>query len=167
MNDYIKLPINNYPLELSAALLIIKNEGYRSMPYADTTGNKTIGYGFNMADLLGTWNTMKKTIAWEILFSKISILKGKLEEKIPFFSENCNYCLSAQIVLIDMAYNLGIYGLMAFNTFLGYIKQGDIASAIDDLKNNTEWYKQVPDRANRDIANLMECLNSNPPLLIL
>ena len=53
-----------------------------------------------------------------------------------------------QDVFADMAFNLGVHGLLEFNTFLGLIKAGNYEAAADDLAG-TLWAKQVGHRAAR------------------
>lgn len=59
-----------------------------------------------------------------------------------------------QDCLVNMAFNLGVHGLLGFNTFLGLLKAGDYKGAAEDLRG-TRWHRQVGDRAKR-IANQIE-----------
>ena len=53
-----------------------------------------------------------------------------------------------QDVLADMAFNLGVHGLLGFHTFLGFVETGKYAAASLDLRG-TAWYGEVGHRAQR------------------
>lgn len=130
---------------------LVPEEGYRGLLYDDKTGkdlykgcliqgNPTIGIGWNTAGkpislerakiiagwlVLDTWNELTTTLPWVY----------DLPEDV-------------QIAICDMAYNLGVPGLLKFTTFLSMIKTGNFAVASDDLKS-TLWAKQVGARADK------------------
>lgn len=51
-------------------------------------------------------------------------------------------------VLVDMAFNLGIHGLLEFDTFLLLVKEGSYSHAALDMMG-TAWAHQVGHRADR------------------
>lgn len=53
-----------------------------------------------------------------------------------------------QGVLVNMAFNLGVDGLLEWNTFLGLVKTAQYNAAADDMAQ-TPWASQVGDRAKR------------------
>jgi lysozyme len=59
-----------------------------------------------------------------------------------------------QGVLIDMAFNLGVSGLLAFSNTLRYIKNGDYMQAATNMLLS-KWAGQVKGRA-RELALQME-----------
>lgn len=53
-----------------------------------------------------------------------------------------------QRALYNMAYQLGVTGLLKFNTFMSLMQQGQFDEAADDLVT-TKWYTQSGNRAKR------------------
>ncbi len=53
-----------------------------------------------------------------------------------------------QRALANMAYQLGVSGLLKFNVFMSLMKDGKYKEASDDLET-TLWFKQSGDRAPR------------------
>jgi lysozyme len=53
-----------------------------------------------------------------------------------------------QAVLIGMAFQMGVKGLLAFTTTLGHIRVGRYAEAAVAMLEST-WAKQTPERAKR------------------
>ena len=134
------------------AVLLIKNaEGFRSIPYIDTTGNKTIGYGFNLSNpyFNDIGSTITETEADTVLTNYLNLFVYPYVS-IPNSSLNDNQFA----VIADMIYNLGIAGFNTFTTFIGYLNSGDINSAAGDLVG-TEWFTQVGLRGIRDVMNLL------------
>lgn len=56
-------------------------------------------------------------------------------------------------VLVNMAFNLGVSGLLGFHATLGWIKQGHYSSAASEMLLSV-WAAQVGDRATR-LARMM------------
>ena len=149
---------------MTLALMLIKNaEGFSNVPYKDSLGNWTIGYGFNMS--LPEFSDIKHIDEIEA----DSILRVRIMEISSGIINNISiteYGYGGKIntaILIDMAYNLGIEGLSLFNTFLSYLRLGKNAQAVADL-TNTLWYSQVKERAVRNCLNI---LLNNPNYLYL
>lgn len=57
-------------------------------------------------------------------------------------------------VLVNMAFNMGITGLLGFKNMLAAAKSGDYATAAAEMKSS-KWYAQVGSRAER-LADMME-----------
>ena len=56
-------------------------------------------------------------------------------------------------VMVNLAFDLGIHGLLGFHTLLGWIRQGHYASAAGEMQLST-WAEQAGDRASR-LARMM------------
>lgn len=146
---------------MSRALTLIKNaEGFSHTVYIDTTGHKTIGFGFNMEVMGITQEKMTVFEAVDILEKKVLEIRSQI-----FFEEKeiAKFTMNQKAVVLDMAYNLGVEGFFQFNDFLKYMDQGAYENAAVDLTNSL-WYKQVGQRAVRDILNL--CMNDEYLVLI-
>lgn len=63
---------------------------------------------------------------------------------------------TVKIVLINMAFNLGVNGLLGFHTTLGLIQSGNYIEASKQMLNS-KWAVQVGDRAKRLSKILASC----------
>jgi lysozyme len=118
-----------------------RDEGWRKLPYRDSVrGDWTIGCGFNLT----TVGLYDEEIEF-ILQNRVAKLTDTLKTKLPWFP---NIDSVRQGVLANMSYNLGFNGLEEFQGMLHAFAQGDWQTAADEMKNS-EWAKQVGDRAAR------------------
>lgn len=124
-----------------------KHEGFRSTIYRCTSGKLTIGYGFNLED---TGMTEKE--AGYLLSNKVREYKMKLFEKLTWIPEKLN--LPRQWVLINMAFNLGVPGLLLWKNTLSLIKAGDYKKA-SKMMLRSKWAKQVG-RRSKELSHQME-----------
>lgn len=124
---------------------ITMNEGYRKDLYYDTEGIPTIGIGFN---LLEGFTLEESTAVLKIRMRK-SI--AELCERIPAYLEVCQV---RKIVLLDLAYNLGISRLLRFKKMLAAIDQRDYQLAAKEMLDS-HYATQVKGRARRN-ARMME-----------
>ena len=116
------------------------HEGERLKPYRCTAGKLTIGVGRNLEDrgitvaesayLLGNdidshWRELVRALPWVERLDEVR-----------------------QRVLLDMAFNLGIGGLLGFKNTLATIKAGDYQKAAA-MMLDSKWARQVGRRADR------------------
>ena len=117
---------------------IRKHEGFRSKPYPDPIHGwdvPTFGIGF-------TYITEEE--AEYILKRRVESIKKQLTTLIFGFtslSENI------QNVLIEMAFQLGVAGLLKFRKTLAAIEKGDYEEAAKEMLDS-KWARQVPRRAS-------------------
>lgn len=116
--------------------LIKRHEGLRLLPYTDTTGHMTIGYGCNLEA------GITEAQAAALLQLKVIDIIDELGRYAWF--TGCN--LARQAVLLDMAYNLGVQGLLQFHIMLECVSRGDFAGAASQMAHS-EWARQVGVRA--------------------
>jgi lysozyme len=117
-----------------------RDEGIRTHPYTDTTGNLTIGVGRNLS--------VKGLTPEEIeflLLKDVHEVTIELEARLPWFQA---LDAARQGVIVNMAFNMGFSGLETFPKFLAAVAQGDWETAASEMLNS-EWAKQVGVRANR------------------
>ena len=123
---------------------IKKHEGFRGMPYDDSLGIPTIGYGTKLpiteheADLL--------------LKSRVYQKKEELERAEPFVKELPK---EKQDVLLEMSYQLGVGGLMKFRKMWKALKKFDYKEAAKEALDS-RWAKQTPKRAEELAGRLAE-----------
>jgi len=113
------------------------HESYRPRPYPDPiTGGKpwTIGYGF-------TYLSPDECEA--VLEIKIRKIARKLLKRIPNF---ISYPMRVKMVLIEMAYQMGVAGLLEFHDMLAALDRGDYDQAAAEIRNS-KLYRQTRGRA--------------------
>ena len=136
------------------------HEGFRDHIYKDSLGKATIGYGFLVAALSpdelklngGKVEPMSKEVAEKILNLKLKKLKKRVFQCLPWLQ---NKPQSVQDVLTEMAYQLGLAGLMGFRHTLSCIEAGDYAQAARNLKASL-LYRQTPKRVEDYIRGLRD-----------
>jgi len=130
---------------MSLIEMIKKHEGFRGMPYNDSLGFSTIGYG------------TKLPITEE---EAELLLKHRLDEKILELSEKEPFYLDlpekAQEVVANMAYQMGVGGVLKFKKMWAALKAGDYKKAAEEMLNS-RWAKQTPNRA-KELAEIMRSI---------
>ena len=140
--------------------LLKRHEGFRSHVYHCTANKRTIGYGYNIdANPLGlrayelerfkSKGISEKT-AENLLIDQVRNLKRALDQAIPWWS---TINQARRDVLIDMAYNLGLNGLLAFKKTLARIAAHDYTQASYEMLCSN-WAKQVKGRAE-ELSEIM------------
>jgi len=116
------------------------HEGERLKPYRCTAGKLTIGVGRNLEDRGITAEESAYLLnndiqrEWKALTTALPWVTGLNDVR--------------QRVLLDMAFNLGIAGLLKFKNTLATIQRGDFVKAADMMLDSL-WAKQVKGRAVR------------------
>lgn len=117
-----------------------RDEDLRNHPYRDSMGKLTIGIGRNLDD-----KGISDAEAYHLLDNDIEAVRAGLEQHIPWINELDE---ARRGVLMNMAFNLGVEGLMAFQNMLSAVKTGDWQTAAAEMKNS-RWWGQVGVRAER------------------
>jgi lysozyme len=107
-------------------------EGLKLKPYVCPAKKLTIGYGRNLQD-----NGISKNEAELLLENDLFNIKLLLEDKIKFFHLLDDV---RQNVLIEMAYNMGVTGLLKFKNTLNYLKNKDYEKASIEMLDS-QWHK--------------------------
>ncbi len=129
--------------------LIKKHEGYRGRVYKCTEGYDTIGYGFAIKDLVLT-----EDVCDTILEQKIDEILGRLQKLAPWVED---IHITAQTVIINMCYQMGVSGVMKFKKALSAMQSGDWETAARELLDS-KWARQTPNRAN-ELADMTRGIN--------
>lgn len=122
------------------------HEGNKRFPYRCTAGKLTIGVGFNLDDV----GLYPEEIQF-ILDNRVRLVRTRLVAELPWFGRLNDV---RQAVLIDMGFNLGVDGLLAFKRTLGSIERGDYKLAAEQMLES-KWARQVKSRADR-LSKMME-----------
>lgn len=129
----------------------------RLLAYEDTRGFLTIGVGRNLdsnplsADELAVIGhncrslPITKEQACILLVSDILTASTALDKYLPWWK---NLSEVRRRVLINMAFNLGIKGLMGLKQTLTMIRAGNYDMASDSMLQSA-WASEVPEQAKR------------------
>ena len=129
----------------SVVELIQRHEGLRLKPYKCTAGKVTIGFGRNLEDVGITAEE-----ATRMLHHDIAECIKQLET-IDGFSMLDEV---RRAVLIDMTYNLGFAGILAFKNMWRAVENRDYDKAAVEMLDS-KWARQVGQRALR-LSTMMQ-----------
>ena len=116
------------------------HEGERLKVYKCTAGKLTIGVGRNLEDRGITPEESSYLLENDLRTFQVELLR-----KLPWVADLDDV---RQRVLIDMAFNLGIAGLLTFKNTLAAIKRGDYEKGARGMLDS-KWASQVGKRAER------------------
>lgn len=123
---------------------LILHEGLKLKPYRCTAGKLTIGVGRNLED---------KGISRDEALMMLKNDVEEVEKALSTYTWFKNLDGIRQKVLIDMAFNLGVGGLMQFKKMIAAIEKSNYESAASEMMNS-KWAKQVGKRSDR-LATMM------------
>ena len=122
---------------------IKEHEGFRGEVYQDHLGFDTVGYGTKMP--------ITRKEATVLLRLRLTAMTEKLFDRQPIF----RYLPpEAQSILSEMAYQMGVAGLMKFKKTWDFLEDHDFQSASVEMLNS-KWHKQTPSRAE-ELASRMK-----------
>lgn len=121
------------------------DEGFSGTAYRDTAGILTVGYGRNL-DIRG----ITRDEAEFLLENDATRVAAEVEERIPWVYQMDGV---RKLVILNMAFNLGIGGLLKFQKMLSAAKAGDYVVAARQMQQS-KWYRQVGARAARLVSRM-------------
>jgi lysozyme len=125
---------------------IKQDEGWREHVYQDHLGYDTIGYGFLVDERRG--GGMPREVGEFWLRFIIGRLTEELPRRWPAWRDQPE---GVQDALLNMAYQLGVTGLLGFAKMLAALEAGDRQKAADEALDS-RWASQTPNRARRVAA---------------
>ena len=128
---------------------LLRMEGCRLHPYRCTAGKLTIGIGRNIQDA-----GITKKEAELLLILDIDRIINQLDTNMPYW---VSFPFTVKVVIIQMAFQLGIGGLMQFRKFLAALVQKNYDTAVKEMYNS-RWAIQTPNR----VKLLAGYLNHSP-----
>lgn len=143
--------------------MLVADEGLTHSAYKDTTGNVTVGVGFNMDSISarGLWIKASIPESFNAVYAnKVSLSGDSVNKLLDICVAGCNadllsllpnlnsYPNYVQLALLNLMFNMGKPVLAQFNTFLNLIKENNYDGASNDL-SNTKWSSELPQRSNR------------------
>lgn len=117
--------------------MLIRHEGLELKPYRDTVGKLTVGVGRNLTDV-----GISKSEAMYLLQNDIRGVQEQLAEQAWFGDLDS----TRQIALTDMAFNLGVQGLLKFQNMIAALERKDYETAGKEMLDS-RWAGQVGRRA--------------------
>ena len=122
-------------------ILVLKlDEGLRLKPYRDTVGKLTIGIGRNLDDV-----GISEAEAEYLLSNDLDRTISDLDKYMLWWQ---TLDTPRRRVILNMAFNLGVAGLMKFVTTLVAVRAGAQSNPAD-MMLESKWARQVGDRAIR------------------
>ncbi len=119
---------------------LLVDEGLRLKPYRCTAGRLTIGVGRNLED-----RGISEAEALLLLDNDITDCWGRLAARQPWVLAAPE---AVQEALVNMAFNLGVAGLLGFKETLALLETEKYAEAARAMLAS-KWARQVGKRAER------------------
>ena len=123
-----------------------RDEGWSPYAYQDHLGFWTIGIGFLVDKRKGVGLPLPVAEHW--LAYLLDKIEADLNARLPWWKTQPEDVKDA---LLNMAYQLGVDGLLKFTRTLATIKAGDRKLAAEQALES-KWAKQTPARARRVAA---------------
>ncbi len=124
-----------------------RHEGLRLAPYRCPAGFLTVGYGHNLdADPLpgaARKSALTEGEAEALLQRDAAACAAALDAVFPVWRSLSE---ARQAVLLNMAFNLGVQGLLRFTRTLEAVKRGDFETASREMLDS-KWRRDVKGRA--------------------
>jgi len=125
-----------------------QNEGLRLKPYRCTAGKLTLGYGRNLDDV------------GIILPEAEMMLENDISRAVAGLDKNILWWRSLDAVrgavLVNMAFQLGLGGLLEFRKFLTSVKVGNWEEAATEMLDSKGAKTDSPQRAYRLSVKMRE-----------
>jgi len=125
-----------------------RDEGFRSLPYRDSVKKLTIGIGWNLEGGM----PISEDAARFILREHVEVFVIDLNNRLPWTRHLSQPRFG---VLLNMAYNLGVHGLMTFKKMLYALQGADYETAAKEMLDS-RWAQQVGNRAQRLVQQMRE-----------
>lgn len=129
---------------------LIRDEGNVPHAYEDSLGYLTIGVGFLIDKRKG--GRLPDEVCEYWLNYEIREKRKELIKRFPPFT---TLSQARQDVLLNMAFNLGVAGLMTFKKTLALVESGDFDEASREMLSS-KWADQVGARAARLSAQMRD-----------
>ena len=120
-----------------------REEGCRLSAYQDQYGWWTIGFGTLIDGRKG--GGISRAAALFMLREKVAEIEGALDRRLSWWR---GLDETRREVLLSMAYQLGVSGLLGFGNTLASVALGNYGQAADEMLAS-RWAAQTPERAAR------------------
>ncbi len=116
-----------------------RDEGRRNRPYIDTVGKLTVGVGRNISDVPFSDDEIDLMLANDV---------KRVQDALGQFQWYAMLDTIRQAAIANMAFNLGVAGLLHFPHLIAQLSVQDWTAAADEMADSL-WAKQVGARALR------------------
>lgn len=116
-----------------------REEGFRARPYRCPAGYLTIGWGLNLDA-----GITQEEADW-LLRHRVRQVQDAVAVALPWWGRLDEV---RRGVLVAMAYQMGVQGLLKFQATLAAVERGDYETAARQMKRS-KWAQQTPARAAR------------------
>jgi lysozyme len=122
---------------------LLRDEGFEKSAYKDSLGYLTIGIGKLIDQRKGAGLTKRQALY--LLNDDLFILAGEMDQHMLWWrGESAN----RQRALLNMAYQMGVPGLLKFEKMLWAMQHHDFTTAYKECLDSL-WASQTPERAKR------------------
>ena len=128
---------------------LVEHEGLELFPYEDSLGIVTIGVGRNLEE-----RGISEDEAFYLLGNDIEVIWDELIKQHPIVEDLDD---QRQMILLDMAFNMGVPRLGKFKKMWAAIEDGDMNEASKQALDS-RWADQVGRRAERLAERLISGL---------
>ncbi len=141
-------------IEISGRMLK-KEEGFRAKPYLCSEGFPTWGYGEKIGDKYEALPNITTTEP-EAYKKMLATVTGN--EKTILNNPDLYRCYfhlndARKAVMLSIAYQIGIYGVLKFKKMLGALERADYSAAADEMLNSLAA-RQTPARWKRNAEQM-------------
>lgn len=138
-----------------AVKILKKEEGFRAEPYYCSEQYPTIGYGKKIGD---RYAPLPKMTITEPDAAKQLIGLTEANEKTFLNNPDLYRCYfhlnnARKAILLSIAYQIGIYGVLKFKNMLGALERADFDKAADEMLNSLAA-RQTPARWKRNAEQM-------------
>lgn len=131
---------------------IAEHEGFKPRPYPDPlTGGAPWTFGHGL-----TYLTKEESLM--VVHHRLITIHEKISKRKPFFP---TLPLDAQFVLMEMAYQMGIGGLMRFKNTWNHLEHFDFKAAAEEMLDSTWAREQTSNRAIA-LSKIMSNVSTQP-----
>lgn len=133
-------------------------EGFRATPYRDTEGRWTVGYGrclethpLTLDEILELLRAspLPRDVAERWMQDEIAACWGELLAAGPRYRSILERLSDVRLrVLLEMAYQMGVGGVLGFRRMWDALEIGDYEKAASEMLDS-RWRRQTPARAER------------------
>lgn len=123
-----------------------RDEGVRLKVYTDTVGKLTIGVGRNLTDKGISEQEAEAMLTADVMEVREALSKNGYQYFLGDSDDDPE--VVRYDVLVNMAFNMGIHGLLQFRIMLRAYRDGDWETAAAEMLRS-KWATQVGDRAHR------------------
>lgn len=125
--------------ENTLSRMLVRDEANKQFPYLDSVGKWTVGVGRNLTD---------KGLSQDEILLMLSNDMNEVSNEMAHFSWFTALDDARQLVIANMAFNLGTTRLLKFKKMIQAIREGNFDHASAEMLDS-KWALQVGNRAKR------------------